>query len=336
SAQLNLNSLQYWNYVPKFVLDANPRVIQNLAENGGIIDTWIEGSGTSATLPTYDPGNTKDWVFNRNGRSVQVFTVVAGITNETASYNIQMIEDTSEFSGLFQLVGFGVDNGKFMIIDNTVALDANNAKAKYAIGNTIAGAKTRLNTVLHPNLFRKRILLGSIKSITAVAAYGQIVSIDQDAYVLSPSVNVLNKRDHTEWTFGIAADAISPFALVTTIVNGIPTAINYNLAMRNDDDTKGSFSILDPAGTGTYHGKFGVINIVAAVGGSLPYIIIRIFDTATAAESAYNGTVPSPTADTVYYKKTEIEENYKVIEIADLKNELVTLDKDNIYLNHEA
>lgn len=351
-ARSKLNNLEFNNIVAAEIWgNRSSDSISNMNINRWASDTvetqevanwgqWVSNPSTG-----FDTQNHEYWTFNHNigALSITHNTIVNGIVS-SATYGLTLMQRLSAISAIYVLNGYGIYNDRILVFERpSNSRDSAFYFITTAANNTYTAAKAGFEAVKRntANWKEKRELLVTVKSIANMASLGAFVSIDRDTYALSPSVNVLNKRDNTEWTFSIAADLVTASALVTTIVNGIPTAINYNLEMIEDEDNKAVFVMRNATG-GSFHNYAITLNILASA--ATPYIIVQAFDgttdltTATAsAVAAFNSaTVPSPTVDTVYYKKTELEENYKVIEIGDLKNELVTLDQDGIYLPHEA
>ncbi|MDK2819141.1 MAG: hypothetical protein KFW21_06815, partial [Spirochaetota bacterium] len=246
SAQLNLNSLQYWNYVPKFVLDANPRVIQNLSTKG----TWVFKTGNNTTVPTYNAANTKDYEFAGDGSFITIHNVVASVTN-SVTYGIQMIEDTDANIGLFQVNGFGEDNRKFMIIDNTVA---GNDTARYAIGNTITGAKTALAAQTHPNLYRKQSIISVGRIFSALAGRDIIV---ERTYNVPGLIFYYNSKSVYEYRFSYNSSGGAQVS-ITTITKSRNETHNYEMFILEDTSTSEGYFTLIAAGNPEHNKIIGI------------------------------------------------------------------------------
>ena len=337
----NLMAQELWSNLKN---DAIKRM--NLNQTGSLDGTeeepnwgnWVAYSGEGTG---YNPASHTYISFDHgNPLTMSVITIVDFVVTSAETYGLTLMQNINETSAIYSITGFGSYGGKLLAFDRpTGEPSRHQSKIFFTIdgAHTHAAATAGLNTLGALNYIEKRNLAGSAASIEAATTLGAVVSVDQNAYALAPPVKVLNLRDNTNWQFD--ATTATPTALVTITKDGVATTFNYNLVVRQDAATKGTFTMHSADGDlkdyavamhingdnirlQLFNGTGGEANLNTAMG---------------LAKVEFDKTInPDLTKETVHYKIIDFATTYKVATIADTKGTLVTLDQDNIYLNHET
>ena len=268
-------------------------------------------------------------------------TKIDGInTDSTKTYGLKLMQN-QENTAYYSTTGFGAYGGRILVIQgHTVPNESKIFFTESADGHTYNKATAGFTALgENANYKERRTILPSALSIAAAQTIGAVVSVDKDAPYNVAEVKVLNLRDNTNWQFNVGSN-LARTALVTITKDGVATTVNYSLGMLSDEtglttdtETKGAFKMTSETTTDLLHNKYVAMHLTITEPKS---IRMEFFDTPEAAVAAYKEEVPALARDTAHYPLTTFATTYTVATMADTKGTLVTLDQDNIYLNHET
>ena len=257
-ALANLKALTHWNYAPKFVVGATPRVTKSLATDMVTEELleWIQTDGQEED-PTYISSTTTNWGFTEDGKNVIIHDVVNNATNISA-YSIRMVRDVSTKEGVFQLYNIGgIYNGHYMAVRIIPTFDTLLNKfiyptARVAIRPTAEAAvlarddKTALPYV---NFYRKsdgKLVTHSllVKRLQESGAIGSL-SIGKDPAKIDP-MGYYDPNNTTQFNF-FYKDRLNTLTVVD-IKNGIRN--NYSFKIESvvvgaevENNTTGTFKV---------------------------------------------------------------------------------------------
>ncbi|MGL4676977.1 MAG: hypothetical protein ACRCWI_04855 [Brevinema sp.] len=291
-----LNTLSYWNYVQKTTLEAQARVISNMAISGTTRHTWVQFAST-VTNPSYSAGDTIDWTFDEARLVLTIYTVVASTTNAD-TYRLQTIKDEATHKGVFLIVGAGNLGQKFIALDNSTAVNATNTKAWLGVGDTITDAirnRDTANSTSRYALFRKDTIL----SVGVVMSYmiNHFTAGDASAlqFTVSNFVRGVNLKDSFEYKYYM--DRGDARVRITTRTKGVARTDDYLASQLPnpsgvDPNWYGFYRI---SGPGIDNGQILGIRLVSS---NLTYTHAAVISGRTKAEMNQpgTGTIPNTVA----------------------------------------